>query len=115
MPRFVLALAAALPLAAFSALYPAPAAADSPPPDRFTPCQGHQEGEACYQAGCTCVAVNDPSCPGGAASCLACENAGAWCGPVNYHPAGGCASAAPASAAAAGLLGLALLARRRRR
>ncbi len=283
MPRIVLALAAALPLAGLAALLPAHAAADSPPPDRFTPCEGHQAGDACYSgatietrqpavaglyaletqpttstsitlfanpalvdgdriasaginigfgrsvasdttprdvggqftnavtpvnridvwvghtlpadvagayawaayrsddnlvwapvalrgpvtfsvsnnrfeiptvrtearyvkvvtqplpagltqdpryadvlvtevefldssvAGCACVAATE-GCPGGAASCLACETStGGWCGPVNYHPSTGCASAAPAGAAAAGLLGLALLFRRRRR
>lgn len=114
MPRIVLALAVALPLAAAAALLPARAAADAPPPDRFTPCEGHQAGEACYEAGCTCVTV-DAGCPGDAASCLSCQSARAWCGPVNYHPSGGCASAAPAGAAAVGLLGLAALARRRRR
>ncbi len=115
MPRIALALAAALPLATAAALAPVRAAADSPPPDRFTPCEGRQPGDACYQAGCTCVTVT-ADCPGGAASCLSCQDGNAWCGPVNYHPdTGGCASAAPAGAAALGIAGLALLFRRRRR
>ncbi len=114
MPRIALVLAALV--AAASTLLPARAAADAPPPDRFTPCEGHQPGEACYAAGCTCVTVTG-DCPGGAASCLSCQNGNAWCGPVNYNPrdSGGCASAAPAAAAVLGVAGLALLSRRRRR
>jgi uncharacterized protein (TIGR03382 family) len=46
MPRIVLALVTALPLAT-AALLPIRARADAPPPDRFTPCEGHQAGDAC--------------------------------------------------------------------
>ncbi len=115
MPRILLALVAASPLVVTATLFPARAGADSPPPDRFTPCEGHQVGEACYEPGCVCVAVTG-DCPGGAASCLSCQSANAWCGPVSYHPShGGCASLAPAGAATLGIAGLALLFRRRRR
>ena len=121
MPRFAIALAAALPLVAAAALLPARAAANSAPPDRFGPCAGRQAGDpccrdfaadACWQEGCSCVAVSDPDCPGGAAGCLSCESAGFWCGP-SPGDSGGCATAAPAGAAALGLVGLALLRRRR--
>jgi MYXO-CTERM domain-containing protein len=116
MPRFAIALVAALPLGL--GLLPAPAAADSPPPDRFTPCEGHLVGAACWTEGCTCVEVTDEGCPGGAETCLSCETAdGGWCGPTNYLASDGmgCSSVTPGGAAALGLLGLALLARRRPR
>jgi uncharacterized protein (TIGR03382 family) len=123
MPRLALALAAVLPLVAAPALLPARAAADSAPPDRFGPCEGRQAGDPCcrdlaadrcWQEGCACVTVSDPDCPGGAASCLSCESDRGWCGSARSSgDSGGCATGAPAGAAALGLVGLAYLRRRR--
>jgi MYXO-CTERM domain-containing protein len=107
MSRLVLALTIAA--------LPAIAAANAPPPDRFTPCLGKQAGDACFDTGCTCVEVQQ-GCPEDAGACLSCEKSGAWCGPTGYSwdPPGGCSCSAPGGALLAGALGMALLARRRR-
>lgn len=121
-------------LVLLAATLPVVAAADAPPPDHFTPCVGKQAGDACYQAGCICVEIQY-GCPGDAGTCLSCQEGGtAWCGPTGYSRDGGgcfsCAggpcgsadfpspvgcSSAPAAAWLAGLVGLGLLLRRRRR
>ncbi len=108
MSRLALALAVAA--------MPVLASANAPPPDIFTPCIGKQAGDPCYQAGCACVEATQ-GCPGDAGTCLQCRGPGGeWCGPTNYSgpPPHGCSCSAPAAATLAGLLGLALLVRRRR-
>ncbi len=106
-----------LALAVAVTTLPALGAANSPPPDNFTPCIGKQAGDPCYQAGCICAEYL-VGCPGDAGTCLLCGAPfDARCGLSNYSgpSPGGCSCSAPAAASLAGLLGLGLLARRERR